>query len=85
MWLPLREGEGAPFSLAADNRGMGMLQPWDENDQAAWLAKNLDWFGNPGSQCGGLDGAVGSGGENHLLWNDFDVLLAAEAEYVSRQ
>ncbi|KAL5003142.1 metal binding domain of Ada-domain-containing protein [Aspergillus recurvatus] len=87
----MREGERAPLSLAADNRStvenrdMGMFQPWGEIDQNAWLAKNLDWLGNPGSGCGGLGGAVGASGDNALLWNDFDVLIAAEAEYASRQ
>ncbi|KAL4991182.1 metal binding domain of Ada-domain-containing protein [Aspergillus falconensis] len=87
----MREGEGAPLSLAADNpsaaenKGIGMFQPWDENNQDSWLAKNLHWLGNPGNECAGSGGAVGAGGENALLWNDFDVLIAAEAEYASRQ
>ncbi|KAL6232152.1 metal binding domain of Ada-domain-containing protein [Aspergillus navahoensis] len=87
----MRGGGGTLLSLAADNsstvenRGMEIFQHWDENDQDAWLAKNLDWLGNHGSECGGLGGAVGAGGENAPPWNDFDVLIAAEAEYRSRQ
>ncbi|KAL4734548.1 hypothetical protein BDV11DRAFT_198036 [Aspergillus similis] len=85
----MEESEGVPLDLMGDNpsmvenRGMGMMfQSQNENscpDQDAWLTEKMDWLGNPGSECGDLGGAVSAGGENALLWNEFDVLIAAEA------
>ncbi|KAL4761290.1 putative DNA repair and transcription factor Ada [Aspergillus foveolatus] len=71
----MKDSEGAPLDSVGDdpsiveNRGIGMM----------------DWLGNPGSEYGDLGCAVSAGGENALLWNEFDVLIAAEAEYASRQ
>lgn len=71
----MKESESVPLDSVGDdpsivkNRDMGMV----------------DWLGNPGSEYGDLGCAVSAGGENALLWNEFDVLLAAEAEYASRQ
>ncbi|KAL4819468.1 metal binding domain of Ada-domain-containing protein [Aspergillus spinulosporus] len=87
----MKESEAVPLDLVGDNpsmvenRGMGMMfQSWNQNscpDQGAWT----NWLGSPGCEYGDLSGAVGAGGENALLWNEFDVLIAAEAEYASRQ
>ncbi|KAL4746582.1 metal binding domain of Ada-domain-containing protein [Aspergillus terricola var. indicus] len=91
----MKESGRVPLDLVGDNpsivenRGLGMMfQSRNENscpDQGAWLTKKMDSLGNPGSEYGDLGGAVSAGGENALLWNEFDVLIAAEAEYASRQ
>ncbi|KAL4919411.1 metal binding domain of Ada-domain-containing protein [Aspergillus aurantiobrunneus] len=67
-------------SLKDQNQDLGLFQPWDENldaDLDAWLMDDLDWDASGGS--------VGADVDNALLWNDFDVLISAEAEYASRQ
>ncbi|KAL4870500.1 hypothetical protein BDV12DRAFT_165725 [Aspergillus spectabilis] len=60
------------------NWSPGVFQPWDEKlsaDLDAWLMGDLDW-----------DVGVGAAVDNNaLLWNDFDALIAAEADYVSLQ
>jgi hypothetical protein len=81
----LKESEvvrGNPLdeSLLEDRiRNPVVFQPWDEKlraDLDAWLMGDLDWDVGVG---------VGADVDNSLLWNDFDVLIAAEAEHVSLQ
>ncbi|RDW78778.1 putative DNA repair and transcription factor Ada [Aspergillus mulundensis] len=76
--------EGTPSNT--ENRDMDMFQPWDEMLCAgldAWSVGDLSWgcgSGTPEVGC-----TVGADVEKALLWNNFDVLIAAEAEYASRQ
>lgn len=76
------EFKGKPLDgdpLKDDNGDVLLFQPWDEElfaDLDSWLA--------------GLDGDIGRGAvgadiDPTLLWNDFDVLIAAEADYSSCQ
>ncbi|OJJ64878.1 hypothetical protein ASPSYDRAFT_54270 [Aspergillus sydowii CBS 593.65] len=62
-----------------ENGGKLPFQPWDGEifaDLDTWLAGLDGDFGG---------GAVGADIDSTLLWNDFDVLIAAEADYPSCQ
>ncbi|KAL4807808.1 metal binding domain of Ada-domain-containing protein [Aspergillus unguis] len=61
-----------------------LLQPCDEMlyaDLEAWLSEGMHWDSDPGIQSDGFDANV----HNAQSWNDFDVLIAAEAEYMACQ
>ncbi|KAL4883287.1 metal binding domain of Ada-domain-containing protein [Aspergillus karnatakaensis] len=74
------EGEngGNPLDeIFLGGKNQSVFQPWDEKlcaDLDAWLMGDLDW---------NVGGGVGAGVDNAPLWNDFDALIAAEADFVS--
>ncbi|KAL2865669.1 putative DNA repair and transcription factor Ada [Aspergillus lucknowensis] len=67
---------------ADENRNPALFQPWDDKLRAefdSWLTGGVDW-----DICDG-EAVVGADGDPGALWNDFDVLLAAEAQFLSQQ
>ncbi|KAL2825609.1 metal binding domain of Ada-domain-containing protein [Aspergillus cavernicola] len=74
--------DGSAGGVSDENRNPVLFQPWEEDwglctGLDAWLIMGvLDWDGESA-------GAVGAGVGDAVLWNDFDALIAAEAEYGS--
>ncbi|KAL4788041.1 metal binding domain of Ada-domain-containing protein [Aspergillus varians] len=66
-----------------ENGDTALFQPWDE--KLCSMDLDTSWLMMGGSDRNAGVGAVGADVDNALLWNDFDVLIAAEAEYASSQ
>ncbi|KAL4909453.1 metal binding domain of Ada-domain-containing protein [Aspergillus multicolor] len=88
----IRAGKGTPTPLVegihstSEDWDMDKFQPWDHMlcaDLNAWSVGDLDWDCGSGTADDG--GTVGADVGKALLWNEFDVLIAAEAEYASRE
>ncbi|KAL4928700.1 putative DNA repair and transcription factor Ada [Aspergillus undulatus] len=80
----LVEGDSSALDLEGEDQGIDkmLFQPWDEQlctDLDAWLVGDSNWDAGPELGLAGVDV------QGALLWNDFDVLIAAEAELASDQ
>ncbi|KAL3476129.1 metal binding domain of Ada-domain-containing protein [Aspergillus californicus] len=77
---------GSPSGFYDENRDLNpelLFQPCQlDGDLCAGLESwlDMDWDGRDRSA-----GIIGADIDDAVLWNDFDALIAAEAEYLSRQ
>ncbi|KAI9374902.1 metal binding domain of Ada-domain-containing protein [Aspergillus egyptiacus] len=81
-------GSGRPLDgsglLDGDVRGLGVFQPGQAQRNEMLLCAGFDsWLMREPDLRGDLT-AVGAAAAAGVLWNDFDILIAAEAEFTSR-